>query len=207
MNQNPTIGEVAESDRERITALLQALEQGERGVVDELFRLVYQELRGVARRQRRRWRGDFTLNTTALVHEAYLKLVDQKRVVAESRAHFLALAAKAMRHILANYATRRRAAKRGGDQQVVSLDDVELAAVGEANVMPSERADTMVALEEALKRLEQVSPRRTQIVECRVFGGMTVDETATALNISPATVKRDWAVAQSWLFREMHRES
>ncbi len=192
-------------DQETVTRLLADLERGDQAALDELFALIYDELKELARRQRHRWRGDYTLNTTALVHEAYVRLLGQRRVRAESRAHFRSLAARAMRHILCNYARDRGALKRGGGVTVVAL-----GPDGEAS--PDEIPDvdqrwrlleTLVTLDDALRRLEEVDPRGSRIVECRFFGGMTTEETAVALEISPRTVKRGWVIAQAWLHREM----
>lgn len=169
--------------------------------VDQLFTLLYDELRELARRQRRRWQGDYTLNTTALLHEAYLKLAGQHETAAESRAHFLALAARAMRHILCNYARDRHALKRGGGLTPLPLDDA--AAVSLTGTPDGEPADLLVALDEALQRLERAAPRQSRVVECRFFGALGVEETAEALGISPRTVKRDWAAAQTWLQAEL----
>lgn len=188
-----------------VTPLLEALARGDDTALDGLFPLVYQELRAVAHRQRRRVQGDDTLNTTALVHETYLKLVDHSRVNWESRAHFFATAAKAMRHILINYARDRRAQKRGGDRPQLSLE--ELSERREGELAPSDdNADLLLALETALEKLEQVSARQSRIVECRYFGGMTVEETAAALGISTATVSRGWALAQVRLYQDMQRD-
>ncbi len=189
-----------------VTQLLEALQEGERSALDDLFPLVYEELRALAHRQRQGWRGDYTLNTTALVHEAYIKLVDQKKTDWDSRAHFFAVAAKAMRHILINYAERQRAQKRGGDVPKVSLDEVR-ELFGREIAMSEDQADALVALNEALLGLERVNVRQCQIVECRFFGGMTIDETAAALDLSAATVKRGWAVAQAWLYRALQEDS
>lgn len=184
-----------------VTRLLGEVRGGDRRALGELFARVYDELQVVARRQRRRWDGDYTLDTTALVHEAYLKLVDQSRVGVESRAHFFALASRAMRHILCNYARGKRALKRGGDLERVPLDERQLPA-GRAG--PSdETSDLLAELDDALRRLEELEPRQGKVVECRFFGGMTVEETATALGVSARTVKRDYAVAQAWLQREL----
>lgn len=184
-----------------VTRLLGEVRGGDRHALGELFALVYDELQLLARRQRRRWNGDYTLNTTALVHEAYLKLVDQSRIGVESRAHFFALASRAMRHILCNHARAKRARKRGGDLERVPLDDQQVPA-GRA-VPPDETSVLLAALDDALRRLEELEPRRARVVECRFFGGMTVEETATALGVSPRTVKRDYAMAQAWLQREL----
>jgi RNA polymerase sigma factor (TIGR02999 family) len=184
-----------------VTRLLGELRAGRDAAVDQLFTLLYEELTGLAHRQRQRWRDDYTLDTTALVHEAYLRMVDQTGVDVESRAHFLALAARVMRQILCNYARDRRALKRGGGIARLPLDDgAALEAPASPDTAP---ADALVALDDALRRLERVDPRQSRVVECRFFGGLTVDETATAVGISPRTVKRDWAVAQAWLHREM----
>jgi RNA polymerase sigma factor (TIGR02999 family) len=193
------------ASHEEVTRLLEALQRGDGGALDVLFPLVYEELRGVARRQRQRWQGDETLDTTALVHEAYLRLVDQSRASWESRAHFLATAAKAMRHILINYARDRRTKKRGGDQPKLSLEELgeQLQGVAEFS---ADNADLLIALDAALKKLEQVNERQSRIVECRFFGGLTIEETAAALGISTASVSRGWALAQVRLFTDVQRE-
>jgi RNA polymerase sigma factor (TIGR02999 family) len=189
--------------QQTVTRLLEDLRNGDRQAVDQLFDILYDELRELAGRQRRRWRGDHTLNTTALVHEAYVKLVGQARVEVENRAHFSALAARAMRHILCDYARNQRAQKRGGGHERLPLDDVPtLPARPE---LSDEQSDLLLSLESALLRLERVSPRQSRIVECRFFGGLTIEETALAAGVSPRTVKRDWALAQAWLHREMER--
>ena len=190
------------TSQETITRLLGELRKGNREAFDDLFPLVYDALRELAHRQRQRWQGDETLNTTALVHEAYLKLVDQSRAEWETRAHFFAAAAKAMRHILTNYARSKRTQKRGGGRLKLSLDEMKVVP-GEDVVLTHERAEMIVALGEALEQLEQVSERQSRIVECRYFGGMTIPETATALGVSTATVSRGWALAQVWLYRQM----
>ncbi len=188
-----------------VTRLLHELQGGNQAVLGELFSLVYEELHARAHRQRAHWHGDYTLNTTALVHEAYLKLVDQTQAAWESRAHFLGVAAKAMRHILVDYAKRRRAEKRGGDVQKLSLEEMKVSLEGMV-VLTEERAEALVALEEALERLMHVNEREARVVECRFFGSMTFEETAQALGVSVRTVKRDWAMAQAWLHREMQNE-
>ena len=195
---------MTESVQEQVTRLLDEARAGNRHAFDELFPLVYDELRARAHQQRQYWQGDYTLNTTALVHEAYLKLVDQTQGEWENRAHFLAIAAKAMRHVLLDYAKRRRTKKRGGDRQKFSLEAMHEAGKGIV-VLTDERADDLLALDEALVRLARVSDRESRIVECRFFGGMTIRETAAVLGVSPATVNRDWAAAQAWLYREMRR--
>jgi RNA polymerase sigma factor (TIGR02999 family) len=182
--------------------LLAAVEAGDRSALDELYSLVYDELRALAHRQRRRWDASGMLNTTALVHEAYLKLVKQNPIHLQTRAHFFALAATAIRHIVSNYARDRRARKRGGGARVVSLSDVGTSPAGELR-LSDDHVDLLVAIDEALQRLERVSPRQRGVVECRFFGGMSVEETAAAVGISPRTVKRDWTLAQAWLQREL----
>jgi RNA polymerase sigma factor (TIGR02999 family) len=178
-----------------ITTMLRSAADGNREAVDALFAVVYEHLRQLARRERTRWTGDYTLDTTALVHEAYLKLVNQDNHDWRDRAHFLAVAAKAMRQILVNYAERRCAAKRGGGAVVLELS--------EANPVAPEVAEEIVALNEALDRLREAAERASRVVECRFFAGLTVPETAEALGVSPVTVKRDWAWASAWLYREL----
>ncbi|HMF87443.1 MAG TPA: ECF-type sigma factor [Gemmatimonadaceae bacterium] len=186
---------------EDVTALLLAAERGDRSALEACFPLVYDELRVIARRQRRAWHGNPTLNTTALLHEAYLKLVDQGRLGAKTRAHFFAIASTAMRHILCNYARDRTRQKRGGELEQVSLRDIDDVAAQPA--LSDEGADVLAALGEALERLEKLDKRQSQVVECRFFAALNVEDTALALNISPATVKRDWSFARAWLLREM----
>ena len=185
-----------------VSRLVHELQNGNRAAFGELFPLIYEELRTLAHRQRRRWSGDSTLNTTALVHELYVKLEGQKRIGSNGRAHFFAVAAKAMRHILSNYAREKRARKRGDGVTRVPLDEMTMPAE-EPNVrLSEEQADMLAELEEALRRMEGIDKRGSEVVECRFYGGMTVEETAVALGISPRTVKRDWQLAQAWLRRE-----
>ena len=192
---------MTETPRDSVTGLLQAVEQGDREALTALFPLIYDELSVLAHRQRRAWHGDLTLDTTAVVHEAYLKLADQSRIHAGSRAHFFAVAAKAMRHILCNYARDRRRQKRGGGVQHVTFEPDRIKAAQPD--FSGEQADTLMALDEALRSLEDFAARPSRVVECRFFGGMSVEETATALGIAPRTVKRDWNFARAWLRREM----
>lgn len=168
---------------------------GERRPMDRLLPLVYDELRRVAHRQLGRERDGHTLSTTALVHEAYLRLVDQTRARWVDRAHFFAVAAGVMRRILVDYARRYRAAKRGGDAKHVDLDNVEVSL--------EQRSEMVINLDEALARLAELNPRLTQVVECRFFGGMTEEETAQALGVTDRTVRRDWIKAKAWLSREL----
>jgi len=182
--------------------LLDDLRAGDRSALDELYAIVYGELRVLAHRQRRQWDASGMLNTTALVHEAYLKLVRQRRIHFETRAHFFAVAAIALRHLVSNYARDRQARKRGGGVRIVSLSETGTRPDGELRVS-DEHVELLVAIDEALERLERVSPRQRGVVECRFFGGMSVEETAAAVGISPRTVKRDWMLAQAWLQREL----
>ncbi len=193
---------MAESAESTVTRLLNALEGGDQNALDELFPIIYGELRAIAHLQRTRWHGENTINTTALVHELYLKLADQDRVRVGGRAHFYALAGRAMRQILSNYARAQRAQKRGGGSSPVSLREAAIVPKG-AIALSGEEAVLLSRLDEALDRLERVDPRRCRVVECRFYGGMSIPDTATALGISPTTVKRDWAVAQAWLHREL----
>ena len=196
---------MAPSSQETVTRLLAELQGGNRDVLDRLFSLIYEELRVRAHRQRADWYGDYTLNTTALVHEAYLKLVDQEEVQWEGRSHFLGVAAKAIRHILVDYARRRRAEKRGGDVEKLSLEEMKVA-FGDVMVLTEVRAEALLVLEDALQRLARVNEREAAVVECRFFSQMTVAETAEALGISARTVKRDWAMATAWLHREVQKD-
>lgn len=192
-------------DATTITRLLQRVKAGDDSVQDQLFEMVYGTLKRLARHHRKGWQGDYTLDTTALVHEAYLKLADRDEDW-ESRSHFLSVASKAMRHILIDYARRRKADKRGGDAAKLSLDEVTTPS-GDVLIINEEKAQLLVALDEALQRLTQIEPREARVVECRFFGGLTIAETADALGVSPMTVKRDWAMAQAWLHREISKQT
>lgn len=178
-----------------ITGLLMAWGGGDKAALDRLMPLVYQELRRLARRQMRRERQGDTLQTTALVNEAYLRLVDYQRVQARDRNHFLAIAAQAMRRILIERARSRQSNKRGSNPQRISLD--EIAEVADA------RAADLLALDEALQALSTIDPRKAQLVELRYFGGLTIEETANVLGVSTPTVERDWHTARIWLYREI----
>jgi RNA polymerase sigma-70 factor, ECF subfamily len=186
------------------TTLLTEWRDGNRAALDELFPLVYEDLRRRAHRVLRGEDEGHTLTTTALVHEAYLRLLDVTRVRWQDRSHFLALVATAMRRVLVDYARRHRAAKRGGGLDAETLDP-DLLSGEEAVSLSGERAEQMVALDEALERLARVSERASRIVEMRFFGGMTVEETADALDIAPSTVKLDWQKAKAWLYQELER--
>ena len=181
--------------KDDITQTLLDIAGGDREALDQLLPVVYAELRGIARRELYRERPDHTLNATALVHEAYLRLVQLDRIDWEGRAHFFGAAASAMRRILISYARMKNAEKRGAGAAHVNLDDVMLAA--------QERPDLVLALDDALAKLVRVNERHARVVECRYFAGMNIEETATALGTSPATVKRDWLVARAWLNREL----
>jgi RNA polymerase sigma factor (TIGR02999 family) len=177
-----------------VTRLIAELGGG-RGALDRLMPILYDELRRIARRQMRGERLDHTLDTTALVHEAYVKLIGLDRISWQNRAHFLAVAAQAMRRVLVDHAVGRDAQKRGGDRRRIPLE--------EADIQRAKPVETLLALDTALTRLEAVDVRLSRVVECRYFGGMSVEETAAALEVSPATVKRDWSVARAWLNREL----
>lgn len=183
------------SSPQAVTRLLNRVQEGDRQALDELLPLIYDELHALAHRQRRRRGGGETLNTTALVHEAYLKMVRSEDARWEDRTHFFRVAATAMRQILVDYALRQQAAKRGGGDRPLSLD--------EAFFLPEEKAEEVIALDEALRRLADLDERQSHIVELRYFVGFTIPETAEALGISPATVKREWTVARAWLHREI----
>lgn len=177
-----------------VTRLLQELGHGDRAV-DQLLAAVYDELRNVARHQLSAERSDHTLQPTALVHEAYLKLSRLDRMTWRNRAQFFAVAARAMRRVLVDHAVARRTAKRGGGHAPAPLE--------EAVFVGAEDGEDIIALHEALADLERTEPRLARVVECRYFAGLSVEETAEALEISTATVKRDWAVARAWLHREL----
>lgn len=182
--------------KEDITQLLEAAAGGDQGALDRLFPLVYDELRGIAYRRLHAERRGHTLDATGLVHEAYLKLIQLDRIDWQSRGHFFAIAARAMRNILVDYAVRRKAVKRGGDRQKVSLD---ASFPFDENLMTDTQVEELLSLDQALKHLETHDPRQSKIVECRFFGDYTIDETAAALGISPATVSREWSMARAWL--------
>ncbi len=179
-----------------ITRLLESLRGGDRSAVDALFPLVYGELRMLARRQLARERPGHTLDSVALVNEAYMKLADQGDVALANRAHFFAVSARAMRTILVDYARARNAAKRGGGEAAVPLDDV-------AELLSAEQAEHVTHLDEALARLAEVDDEASRTVECLYFAGLTLEETAEALGFSVATTRRRWSFAKAWLAREL----
>jgi len=190
--------------RQAVSQLLQEVGGGDRDAFDALVPLVYDELRALARRQRRRWQGDETLDTTALMHEAYLRLVDQSAPQWLSHPHFLAVASRAMRQVLIDYAKRRHAVKRGGARRQVSIDEVESALLARGELGEA-HSEALLAVEESLCRLERDDAMNARIVECRFYAGLTIEDTAEALAISPATVKRRWSLAQAWLYRDLSR--
>jgi len=181
-----------------ITGLLIDWSNGSQDALEHLFPLVYEELRRLAYRYMSRERPDHTLQTTAVVHEAYLRLIDQKHVQWQNRAHFFAIAAQMMRRILITHAQSRAYAKRGGGALKFSLD--------EAAIISRAQAGELIALDDALKGLALFDLRRSQVVELRFFGGLDNEEIAEVLKISPNTVTRDWNVAKAWLYREMNKE-
>lgn len=182
---------------DNLTGLLIEWRQGDKAALDKLTPIVYEELRRIAHRYVRRERGGHTLATTALVNEAYVRLAGFQQVTWENRAHFFAVSAQVMRHILIDYARRGRFAKRGGELQRVSFE----GAANEAALMSQERAAELIALDEALEEFGKLDPRKSRVVELRYFGGLTLEETAEVLQISLMTVRRDWRAAKAWLFK------
>ena len=180
----------------QISRLLQAWSGGKREALDDLLPLVYDELHRQAHRFLRRERRNHTLQTTALIHEVYLKLVDQARVSWQNREHFFAVSANVMRQILVNYANARQRKKRGGSAEKLDFDESLLIVVKKSDV-------DLLGLDEALTRLGKMDKQQEQIVELRYFGGLTIEETAEALGVSPATIKRDWRMTKAWLHREL----
>jgi RNA polymerase sigma-70 factor (ECF subfamily) len=178
-----------------VTLLLSEISRGNEQAAERLIPIVYNELKKLARGYMRRERPDHTLQTTALVHEAYLKLVKQQDVNWQGRSHFVGVAAQLMRRILIDHARGHLRKKRGGNKVVLPLN--------EALVFSPEQSEGLVKLDEALKRLALLDPRQSRVVELRFFGGLTVDEIANLLGVSPKTVKRDWAVAKAWLHGEL----
>lgn len=178
-----------------VTQLLVAWSDGDVAARDQLMPLVYEELRRLAHRHMGRERSSHTLQTSGLVNEAYLRLVDQTQVQWQNRAHFFAMAAQMMRRVLVDYARSRAYAKRGGNARQVPLDELEIVS--------EERATDVVALDDALTMLADIDPRKSQIVELRFFAGLSIEETAEVLAVSPGTVMREWTVAKAWLRREI----
>ena len=184
------------SPQEAVTALLCAADADAGPLVDRLLPLVYDELHAVAHRHMARERPGHTLSTTDLVHETYLKLVDQTQVTARGRTYFFGAAARPMRQILVDHARRRKRLKRGGGRRPATLEEPHLAV--------DDFAANLLDLDEALDRLAALYPRQARVVECRFFGGLNVKETAAVLDVSPRTIKQDWALAKAWLFRALH---
>jgi RNA polymerase sigma factor (TIGR02999 family) len=183
------------ADSENVTRLLQDWGKGDQQALEELLPLIYNELRRLAHNFLYRERPDHTLQTTALVHEAYLKLIDQRDARWQNRAHFFAIAAQAMRRILIDSARRHAALKRGGPVENLSLDEAASISV--------EPDANLLALDEALNALAEIDPQQSRIVELRYFGGLTIEETAEVMKASPATIKREWAMARAWLHQAL----
>lgn len=180
------------------TRLIQEFAEGNNQALNQLFELIYDELHEVAKRQRNRWQGFETLNTVALINETYLKMWKHQPEQIDNRRHFLAIASKAMRQILINYAEKQTAKKRGGHDEQIPADEIDLVADDEA-------AGNLLEIHELLNKFEVKNERQSKVFECRFFGGMTVEDTSFALDISPATVKRDWQVACNWIFKELNQ--
>jgi RNA polymerase sigma factor (TIGR02999 family) len=188
----------SEPKAHEITQILREWSEGNREALERLLPLVYNELHRQASRYLRRERPGHTLQTTALINEAYLKLIEQKNVAWQGRTHFFALAANAMRQILVDYARTKHRLKRGGEMQKLHLDEALAIAADERNI-------DLMALDEALTRLEKIDRQQARIVELRYFSGLSLEETAEALHISRATAAREWAMARAWLHRELTR--
>lgn len=180
---------------EELTSLLQAFALGDQSVIEKIFPIIYEELKSMASKRLKNEDAGHTLSTTDLVHEAYLKLINQKNKSWENRAHFFACAAQIMRQVLVQLARKRKAAKRGGNAPVIQID--------EALVISNDNTDMILNVDYALKELEVLDKRQGRIVELRYFAGLTIEETAANLGISIATVKRDWKFAKAWLTREL----
>jgi len=195
--------ELSAEDPEAITDALYAFRNGAPDAMDRLVPLVYDQLKRIARRQLRAEPVGHTLSTTGLVHEAYLKLVNQTRAEWQDRGHFFAVASGAMRRILVDYARRYRAERRGGGDDGAPVKPV---AIEDAEIPVAERAESLISLDEALERLSRLDERQARVVECRFFGGLTEEETAAALGISQRTVAREWVTAKGWLYQELQRE-
>jgi RNA polymerase sigma factor (TIGR02999 family) len=189
MNQTP-----------QITEMLHEWSNGSHQALEELMPFVYDELHKQAARYLRRERQNHTLQTTALIHEAYIKLIDQKNIDWESRTHFFAIAANLMRRILVDHARAKKRAKRGGEAQTISFEEATM-------VIDKGRSINLINLDEALNRLMEKDQRQVRIVELRYFSGLTLEETATALNVSRTTVANDWKMAKAWLHRELKNKS
>ena len=183
----------------QVTILLQAMNRGDKSAADQLLPLVYSELHRLAKGYMSRERRDHTLQPTALINQAYLRIAQQENVEWQNHAHFIGFAANVMRRVLVDHARERNAAMRGGKQIRVDLD--------EGIAVSKERSAEILLLEEALTRLEQLNPRQAKVVEMRYFGGLSVEEVASVLGIAPRSVKRDWALARMWLFEEIQKNA
>jgi RNA polymerase sigma factor (TIGR02999 family) len=190
---------VVAQDPQNITEMLAGYTRGDKEALDQLMPIVYEELRRQAARYLRREQAGHTLQTTALIHEAYVRLVDQRNVQWQNRAHFFGIAAQLMRRILVDHARAKKRVKRGGSDVRVSLADADVAVKGQEL--------DVVAVDEALQRLAAIDEQQSRVVELRFFSGLTVEETAEVMGISKATVKRDWAMAKAWLHRQLSGES
>jgi RNA polymerase sigma factor (TIGR02999 family) len=188
-----------ESSRSEVTRLLKDWSDGRQEVLDRLLPQIYAELRRLASGYLRRERPDHTLQATALVHEAFIKLVDQRAVRWQNRAHFFGIAAQAMRRILVDHARAHTAEKRGSGERAVSLDEA-VVTIGAPSL-------DLLALDEALSRLSAIDPQQSRVVELRYFGGLTIEETAEVMNVSTATVGREWTLAKAWLYAELTRST
>jgi len=189
---------MTQPETHEVTRLLQAWGQGEDGALEQMIPFVYKELRRIAHRYMAGERRGHTLQTTALINEAYLKLIDSRKVSWQNRAHFFAICAKLMRRILVDFARSRGYQKRGGGAQEITLDEGLMGA--------QERGRNLLALDDAMETLSKVDARKSKVVELRFFGGLSVEETAEVLKVSPDTVLRDWRMARAWLGRELGRE-
>lgn len=187
---------MSQTSTQDLTQMLLKLSEGNTQVVDDILPLIYDELRNLAGNYLRRERNDHTLQPTALVHEAYLKLIDQKQVKWQNRAHFFGIAANIMRRILVDYARQHKAEKRGGDAEKMPLEE-------EIVIVSSGKSAELLALDEALETLAQIDPQKSKIVELRYFGGLSVEETAEVLGVSEITVKRHWRMAKAWLYGQL----
>ena len=186
-------------NRSDITILLKAHASGDEHALDQLMPIVYDEMHKMARGRLQGERPDHTYSATALVHEAYLKLVDFNRIDWQNRSHFFAIASRVMRNILVNYAVKRKAEKRGGGRQKITL--------GVSHASRETDLDEIISVDQALEKLEKLDERQAKVVECRFFGGLTIEETAETLGISEPTVSRDWKMARAWLNRELSLET
>ncbi len=189
---------MTQSSTHDVTELLIEWSNGDKAALDKLMPLIHEELRRLAHHYMSHERPGHTLQTTALVNEAYLRLVNRKGVHWQNRAHFFAIAATLMRSLLVDHARSHAYAKRGGDARKITID--------EAMIVSQERAAEVVALDDVLKQLANFDPQQSRIVELRFFGGLTIDETAEVLGLSPATIKREWSTARAWLYRELNKK-